>query len=59
MATVLVGDIFVGALGAATYIQMPEVFEIVYSAGTGRQCRNTDVMGGRMRIGSVKYLPRP
>jgi len=46
VAAVLVGDILVGALGAAADIQMPEVFEIVFSTGTGRQCRNTDVMGG-------------
>ena len=33
VAAVLVGDILVGALGAAADIQMPEVFEIVFSAG--------------------------
>ena len=47
------GDISVGAIDAATDVQMPKVFEIVLSTGVGRQLSNTCVIFGRMRIGSA------
>ena len=37
VAAGLVSDIFVVAVDAATEVQMPNVFEIVLSTGTGRQ----------------------
>ena len=53
VAAGLVGDISVGAMGAATDVQMPKFFEIVLSTGVDRQSCNTCVIFGRMRVGSA------